>query len=199
MPLDLKLRNQYCINNMQDENEDISLERDSDLDDSVVVEETQGENIKKLREKLKAAEDKAKEYLDSWQRSQADFVNIRRRDEEAKQEFLKFANVKLLEELIPVLDSFNIALSAGHPAIGGASTHLEPLYNQLLSVLKGRGLEEVEPAGQDFRPEEHEALGVVETEKQEEDHKVMEVLQKGYRLNGRVIRPAKVKVGEFKN
>jgi molecular chaperone GrpE len=177
---------------MQDENEDISLERDEDLDDSVVAEESQGESIKKLREKLKTAEDKAKEYLDSWQRSQADFVNIRRRDEEAKQEFLKFANEKLLEELIPVLDSFNIALSAGH-------NDLEPLYSQLISVLRGRGLEEIEPVGQEFRPEEHEALGIVNTDKKEEDHKVLEVLQKGYRLNGRVIRPAKVRVGEFKN
>lgn len=177
---------------MQDENEDISLERDEDLDDSVVAEETQGESIKKLREKLKSAEDKAKEYLDSWQRTQADFVNIRRRDEEAKQEFLKFANFKLLEELIPVLDSFNIALSAGH-------SDLEPLYSQLISVLKGRGLEELEPLGQEFRPEEHEALGIVNTDKKEEDQKVLEVLQKGYRLNGRVVRPAKVKVGEFKD
>lgn len=186
---------------MQDENEDISLERDptsqsfggaSDLDDSVLAEEYRGDEVKKLREKLKSAEDKAKEYLDSWQRSQADFVNIRRRDEEAKQEFLKFANEKLLEELIPVLDSFNIAVSAGH-------ADLEPLYSQLVSVLKGRGLEEIEPAGQEFRPEEHEALGVVETDKKDEDHRVLEVLQKGYRLNGRVIRPAKVKVGEFKN
>lgn len=177
---------------MQDENEDISLERDEDLDDSVVALESQGESIKKLREKLKTAEDKAKEYLDSWQRTQADFVNIRRRDEEAKQEFLKFANFKLLEELIPVLDSFNIALSAGH-------SDLEPLYSQLISVLKGRGLEELEPLGQEFRPEEHEALGIVNTDKKEEDQKVLEVLQKGYRLNGRVVRPAKVKVGEFKD
>ena len=177
---------------MQDENEDISLERDEDLDDSVVALESQGESIKKLREKLKTAEDKAKEYLDSWQRTQADFVNIRRRDEEAKQEFLKFANFKLLEELIPVLDSFNIALSAGH-------SDLEPLYSQLISVLKGRGLEELEPLGQEFRPEEHEALGIVNTDKKEEDQKVLEVLQKGYRLNGRVVRPAKVRVGEFKD
>ena len=91
---------------MKGENEDdIEIDR-SDLDDSVVAEEAAGESLKKLRERLKECEAKAKEYLDGWQRAQADFVNIRKRDEEAKKEFLKFANTDLVAQLIPVLDSF---------------------------------------------------------------------------------------------
>lgn len=174
---------------MKDEENNIIHE---DLDDSVVAEEHAQESISKLKGKLKAAEEKAKEYLDGWQRAQADFANLRRRDEEAKIEFIKFAKLSLVEELIPVLDSFNIALSSGHK-------DFEPLYNQLVGVLKANGLEELDPLIVAFSPHEHEALGVVKTEKKEEDHKVIEVLQKGYKLNGRVIRPAKVKIGEFIN
>ena len=72
-----------------------------------------------------------------------------------------------------------------------------PLYNQLIAVLKASGLEEIDPLGISFSPHEHEALGTVHTDKEAEDHKVLEVLQKGYKFNGKVIRPAKVKIGEF--
>ena len=170
-------------------NDDTEIDS-SDLDDSVVAEESAQESIKKLRERLKEAETKVKEYLDGWQRSQADFVNLRKRDEEAKVEFIKYANLSILKELIPVLDSFNIALFQGHK-------DFEPLYNQLMAVLKINGLEEIKPLGNTFSPQEHEALNMVQTEEKEKDHKVLEVLQKGYKLNGKVIRPAKVKIGEF--
>lgn len=165
---------------------------EEDLDDSVVAEEYQGDVVKKLREKVKTAEEKAREYLTGWQKERAEIANARRRDEEAKQEFMKFAKATLVEELIPVLDSFNIALSHGHEG-------LEPLYNQLFSVLKAQGLEELDSRGGDFNPREHEALQMVPTQDKGEDHKVLEVLQKGYKLHGKVIRPAKVKVGEFIN
>lgn len=170
---------------MQKDNDDIVIEDDEDLVASTSLD-------KKLREKVKQAETKAKEYLDGWQRAQADFANLRRRDEEAKVDFIKFAKLSLLEELIPVLDSFNIALSQGHK-------DFEPLYNQFMGVLKSNGLEELNPLGETFSPHEHEAIGAKETEKEEEDHKILEVFQKGYKLNGKVVRPAKVKVGEFIN
>lgn len=147
---------------------------------------------KKLRDKLKAAEDKAKEYLDSWQRAQADFVNLRKKDEEAKMEFMKFANANFIEDLLPVLDSFSLALTHG-------SKDIEPVYNQLMQVLRAKGLEELDPTGKPFDPREHEAVGNIETDKTEDDHKVLEVVQKGYILSGKIIRPAKVRVGEYIN
>lgn len=170
---------------MKEENDDIVIEDDPDSTAGLTLE-------KKLREKLKLAEGKAKEYLDGWQRAQADFANLRRRDEENKLEFVKFANVSLVGELIPVLDSFNIALSQGHK-------DLLPLYNQLLGVLKNSGLEELDPKDEKFSPHEHEALATERTEDKDKDHHVLEVLQKGYKLNGKLVRPAKVKVGEFIN
>lgn len=177
---------------MKDENDDISIEQDENLDDSVVAEEAAGETIKKLRTQLKECEAKAKEYLDGWQRAQADFANLRKKDEEAKTEFMKFANVGLVKDLIPVLDSFNIAVSQGHK-------DLEPLLSQLMGILKSNGLEELNPEGKDFDPREHEAMGTIKTEKEEDDDKVLQVAQKGYSVAGKVIRPAKVLIGEFTN
>ena len=73
---------------MVEENDDIVIDGD-DLDDSVVAEEHQADAIKKLKAKLKEAEAKAKEYLDGWQRSQADFVNLRKRDEEERENHIE--------------------------------------------------------------------------------------------------------------
>ena len=174
----------------EEKDDDIEIDKE-DLDDSVVVEEHAQDKVKALKEKLKDAEQKTKEYLDGWQRSQADFINLRKRDEEAKVEFIKFAKLSLIEELIPVLDSFNIAVSRGHK-------DLEPLRNQLFTVLMTNGLEELDSIGKIFNPHEHEALGVIPTDKEEEDHQVLEELQKGYKLNGKIVRPAKVKVGDLR-
>lgn len=167
-----------------EENDDIVIEDDPESSSPKGVE-------KKLREKLKAAEDKAKEYLDSWQRAQADFVNLRKKDEEAKQEFVKFANANFVEDLLPVLDSFSLALTHG-------AKDIEPVYNQFMQVLRAKGLEESNPLGEPFDPRLHEAVGSLPTDKSEDDHKILEVVQKGYILSGKIIRPAKVKVGEFK-
>jgi len=186
-------------NHLEDENEVVPEDIDparkpgssswaGDSDD--LSEEYAGNEIKKLKEKLKATESKAREYLDGWQRAQADFANLRRRDEEAKMEFLKFANQGLIEELIHVMDSDNIAIASGHK-------ELEPVYKQFISVLKSKGLEELEPKGETFNPSFHEAIGMEKVESAEADHKVIQVVQKGYRLGERVVRPAKVKIGEY--
>lgn len=172
------------MDNHSEDNEIVPEE----LDDSVVAEEHQGEQIKKLKTKLKDAEAKAKEYLDSWQRAQADFVNIRKRDEEAKVEFLKFAKADLVEQLIPVLDSFELSLPHGNK-------ELEAIYKQFLSILRQSGLEESNPKGEVFNPREHESIGTVATDDKDEDHKILEVAQKGYILQGKIIRPARVKIG----
>jgi molecular chaperone GrpE len=175
---------------MQNE-DDITLDTEEGIDDSVVAEEAQGETIKKLRTRLKEAEAKTKEHLDNWQRAQAEFINLRKRDEEAQSQFVKFAKSSILEELIPVLDSFTLALSHGHKDV-------EPIYNQLLSILKSHNLSLIDPAGELFDPRLHEAVGMVETNKEEEDHKVLDVFQKGYLLGDKVLRPAKVRIGEYK-
>lgn len=181
-----------------DEKDDVTFDVDSNIDDSVVAEEAQGETIKKLRGKLKEAEAKAKENMDGWQRAQADFVNLRKRDEEAKEEFLKFANAGFIQEILPILDAMDIAQSSPQSLSEGKSEeHIKPIYKLFLKTLKQNGLEESNPVGEMFNPNFHEAIGMIKTDKQEEDHKILEVLQKGYILSGKSIRPAKVRIGEF--
>ncbi len=176
---------------MDEENDDITIDPETDIDDSVIADEAKEDTIKKLKLKLKVAEEKAREHLDGWQRAQADFINIRKRDEEAKIGFLKFAKSDVLSELLPILDSFNSAIAHGQKEV-------EPIYNQFMQVLKNQGLTELNPLGEEFNPQFHEAVGSLATKNKEEDHKVLEVFQKGYMLGERVLKPAKVRVGEFK-
>ncbi len=167
-----------------DDDNDIHFEKDEQLDDSVVAEEHTGDAVKKLKGKLKEAEGKAKEYLDGWQRSQADFVNLRKRDEETKKEFMKFVSLEVVKDLIPVLDALTISSN-------------EPVHRLMMQTLARHGLEESNPIGEQFDPRKHESVGIVQTEKKNEDHKILEVVSKGYILSGKIIRPAKVKIGEY--
>jgi molecular chaperone GrpE len=176
---------------MAHEESDFELDKEG-IDDSVVEEEHAADKLKKLKEKLKEAEGKAREYLDGWQRERAEIANARKRDEEGKQEFMKFAKADMIEQLMPVLDSLELSLPHGNK-------ELEVIYRQLLSILKANGLEVEDPKGHAFDPRRHEAIGTVETSDEGEDGKVVEVMQKGYILSGKIVRPAKVKVGEYKS
>ena len=88
---------------------DLSVD-DFELDDSVVSEASSNEVIKKLREKLKKIEAEKQEYLTGWQTAKADLINARKRDEAERKEFIKYSNERLVEELIPVMNSFDMAM-----------------------------------------------------------------------------------------
>ncbi len=181
-----------------DNSDDVILDTDSDLDDSVVAETHQGDTIKKLREKLKKAEAEAKEYLDGWQRAKADFINIRKRDEEAKQEFVKFSKEEIVSDLIPVLDSFDLAFrnkEAWQSLPKDWRMGMESIYNQLLSALSSHGVQKMIPDGEKFDPKLHEAVEMVPVSDENEDGKILEVIQPGYSLAGKEVRAPKVKVG----
>lgn len=171
------------------------------LDDSVVAEENAAEAIKKLREKLKKCETERMEYLTGWQRAKADLINARKRDEADRAEFVKFANERLIETLIPVLGSFDLAMGnkeAWEKADKNWRTGVEYIYSQLKKALSDSGLEEIDPIGKPFDHNRDEAAEYVPVEAESEHHKVLSVVQKGYSLNGRALRPPKVRVGEFK-
>ena len=181
---------------MNDELEKKEPEVDTDPGDDVVyedhVENTSADYKKKtdqLKTKIKELEEKASSYLDSWQRDKAEFINIRKRDEQAQGEFLKFANEKLILDIIPVLDNFDIALAH---ADGEVKKGIETIINQLSSVLEKNGVKKFSPLGEDFDPARAQAIAIVPGD----EGKVMEVIQSGYELNGKVMRPAMVKVGE---
>ncbi len=172
---------------------------DTDVEGGVAFDAT--EKIKKLKEKLRACESQKQEYLDGWQRSKADFINLRKRDEEDKKEFIKFANERLVEELIPVLDSFQMAFGnkeAWEKADKNWRMGVEYIHSQLISTLERHGIKEINPLGEKFDITRDEAVDYVPTDKESDDQKVLSVTQKGYTLHGKSIRPAKVIVREFK-
>ncbi len=182
--------------------DDVVLDTDSDLDDSVVAEEAAGETIKKLRAKLKEAEKKASEYLTGWQRAQADFVNFKKRDAVERQEFLKFAAEPVILDTIHVMDSFDMAFNHKEhweKADKSWRDGVEKIYAQLKKSLEKHGVTIDDPLGKNFDPMNHLAVEMVPVEKAEDDGKIVSVVQRGYLLNDKVIRAAKVRVGEFKN
>lgn len=174
---------------------------DENLDDSVVAEENAAEAIKKLREKLKTAEAEKMEYLTGWQRAKADLINARKRDDADRADFTKYANERLIEGLIPVLESFDLAMNnkvAWEKVDKNWRVGVEYIYNQLKKTLSDSGLEEIDPSGKPFDHKRDEAAEYIPVDNEKDHHKVIGVIQKGYSLNGKDLRPPKVKVGEFK-
>jgi molecular chaperone GrpE len=192
-----------------EKDEEIIIEEDaksattaaSDLDDSVVSEESANETIKKLRERLNNTEAERMEYLTGWQRAKADLINARKRDEADRNEFVKFANERLIEGLIPVLESFELAMSnkeSWEKVDKNWRVGVEYIYSQLKKALEDSGLTELKPLNQKFDHAIHEAASYEPVVDEKLNHIVIRVIQNGYDLNGKLMRPAKVVVGDFK-
>lgn len=143
--------------------------------------------VKKVKHQLKHCEQERGEYLAGWQRAKADYINLEKRIEQEKAEWIKFANSRLICELLLILDCFESALK--HKEDEG----VRHLYNKLKTILKNEGLEEIKSLNEKFNPELHE---VVENEKGEKEGVIIEEIQKGYKLHNKVIRPSKVKIGK---
>ncbi len=188
-----------------EENKNTELEVDTDMGDDVVYEdntEVTGRDhtveVKKLKERIKELEKKNGELLDSWQRDKADFINSRKRDEEAKKEFLKFSKADIISELIPVLDSFESAFKnkeAWEKVDANWRKGVEYIHSQLFNTLAGHGLKVIDPLGQKFDHIRDEAVENISVNNPEDDNKIIEVVRLGYELNGKEIRVPKVKVG----
>jgi molecular chaperone GrpE len=184
----------------KDEEKDISIEADENLDDSVVAEENAQEMIKNLREKLKKAVAEKQEYLDGWQRAKADFSNANKRNQEMLRDSISLANEGLIEELLPTLQSFEMAFAnreAWEKVDKNWRIGVEFIYNKLKDTLAANGLKEVNPVGKIFDAKEHEAVKYEPVQKEGDDHKVISVTEKGYMLGSKLLRPAKVIVGEY--
>jgi molecular chaperone GrpE len=132
------------------------------------------------------------EYLDTLRRLQADFENYRKRMLKEQTALVERASQSLIEELLPVLDSFDLALANIDPETNAqVRKGVELVYSEFFGVLEKAGLSRIEALGKPFNPEEHEAMW---QEDGEGEPVVSEVVRTGYRLKGRILRPALVKV-----
>ena len=150
------------------------------------VEETEDEK-EEVKEETIEDEDLNTKYL----RLMADFQNYRRRSEEDRSKIHAFANEKIVSQLLDILDNFERALD--HDADEGFKNGMEMIFNQLKDVLLKSGVKEIEANNEEFDPNFHNAVMMEDTDKVESG-KISEVLQKGYTLNGKVIRAVMVKV-----
>jgi len=151
------------------------------------------ETTPSLEELLRQAELKAQEHHDAWLRAKAETENVRRRAVDDVEKARKFALEKFAGDLLAVKDSLEAALATGDSAsLGKIKEGVELTLKQLASVFEKNAINEINPVGQKFDPNCHQAISMVEGEG--EPNTVATVLQKGYLLNERVIRPALVMV-----
>jgi len=159
----------------------------------VEPEATRVEDVEALKKALEEEKAKAENYLASWQRTQADFINFRRRWEQEKEEMAKFANSTLVLSLLPVLDDLERALEAIPDELAEASwvDGIRLIGRKLRSTLEAQGLAEIKALGEPFDPTIHEAV----MQESGDEGIVTREFDKGYTFQGRVIRPSKVAVG----
>lgn len=157
--------------------------------------ETIAEDLSGLQKELDTLRADAEQSRDLYLRTLADFDNYRKRQREETQRRINGAREDLVGKLLPVVDNFQRAIEsaeAGHSydtLVEGVSLTLR----QLVELLEKEGLQPIEAVGQQFNPELHEAVMSVETDEYPENT-IVEEFEKGYTLNGRVLRPSKVRV-----
>lgn len=158
------------------------------------VDRQEPDDVEGLRTRLEEEKQRAGKHYESWQRSAADYQNYKRRMEEERREVARLATVSLIINLLPLMDDIERALSSVDPKIAGLTwiDGIWMIYRKFEAVLQNAGVTEIEADAQQFDPTVHEAISEVDGE----EGKVLSVVQKGYKLGDRVIRPAMVVVGK---
>lgn len=154
------------------------------------------ENIEVKEEKTDNFEEKFNELNDKYLRLYSEYDNYRKRTANEKVELIKTAAEGTILALLPILDDFERALPTMEKSED--KTHYEGvmlIYNKLKRTLEQKGLEEIKAVGEPFNTDEHEALTQIPAPSEDMKDKVIDVVQKGYKLNGKVIRYARVVVG----
>ena len=154
------------------------------------AEETSEAGEEKAAEEEKKAEEQESER---YMRLMAEFQNFKRRAAREKSDIHAYANEKIIGELLPVLDNFERALDTKSDDVEGYAKGMELIFTQLRTALEHAGLEEIPALGEEFDPNVHNAVMTEDSDEHEDNH-ISKVLQKGYKLNDKVIRPSMVAV-----
>jgi len=183
--------------------EDLSAEADEvvEFEFNDDGEEDLKKTLKKLRVDLKQVKTQKDEYLVGWQKERADFANYKKEEENRKAAFSEAVRERILSRFLSVADSFNMAFAnkeAWEKVEPTWRKGVEYIYSQMNSIFEEYGVESLGEVGESFDPNTHQSIDVVDTDDKAMDHKVAKVIQKGYKLGGRVIRPAGVNVYEYK-
>jgi molecular chaperone GrpE len=157
---------------------------------------TNAEVMPSLEEMLKEAERKAQEHYDAWMYAKAEGENIRRRAVEDVSKAQKFAVERFSNEILAVKDSLEAGLAVKEATVESFKSGMELTLKQLSSVFEKFKITEINPVGEKFDAHRHQAIGMVDSD--QTANTVVSVMQKGYALNDRVLRPAMVMVAKAK-
>ncbi|MDD5177436.1 MAG: nucleotide exchange factor GrpE [Sterolibacterium sp.] len=185
---------------MQDSAQNPSTEPTASADAPAPAEaQVPTEGMPSLAELLRAAELKSAEHHDAWLRAKAETENVRRRAQEDVAKAYKFASEKFAGELLSVIDSLEAALANDNQTAENLHAGVELTLRQLNAAFEKSNLVAINPLGEKFDPHKHQAMTLMEAadDKTEPNH-VISVLQKGYMLNERILRPAMVVVSKAK-
>ena len=168
------------------------------LEDVIPEEHESDAEAGSVEEQLAQAQETIKDYWDQMMRLRAEIENNRKRAERDVENAHKFALKNFVENLLPILDSMEM----GQVAAEAENATLESIregsgltMNMLVQVLERNGLEQIDPLGEAFDPEKHQAISMIESDGAE-SNTIIEVMQKGYALNDRLVRPAMVVVAK---
>ncbi|MBR5475287.1 MAG: nucleotide exchange factor GrpE [Bacteroidaceae bacterium] len=181
--------------------EESNFEEQVANNENVTAEETpaiEESEEQKLEKQLNEANEKIATLEDKYLRQVAEFDNYRKRTLKEKAELIKNGGERAIESILPVLDDFERALAnmAKDDNAQEILTGVELIYNKFMGILKQNGLQKIETEGQEFNTDFHEAIAMVPTPDETLKGKVLDCVQTGYMLNDKVIRHAKVAVGE---
>lgn len=193
-------------------NEDLKGENlednQGDLDDVTFVESTEdGEAlptkdiVKKLRDELKVCRKEKEEYLTGWQRAKADYINLQKDLEGAHHSNSIIVKEKFVRNLLPALDSFDMAFNnkeAWEKVDTNWRMGVEYIYQQLITGLQDSGVEKIDQVDVSFNPFIHESIESIDTDDKKKDHTIAKIIQVGYKIKHRIIRPARVNIFEYK-
>jgi molecular chaperone GrpE len=163
-------------------------------------EEDLKKTLKKFRADLKSLKKEKEEYLTGWQKERADFANYRKQEDDRRANFSESVRERILTRFLAVLDSFNMAFAnkeAWNKVDENWRRGVEHIYAQLNTIFEEFGVKEIGEVGENFDPNIHQSIDMTSTDKKEDNHKISEVIQKGYKLGDRVIRAARVNVFEY--
>ncbi|SFB89805.1 molecular chaperone GrpE [Alkalibacterium subtropicum] len=169
------------------EEESVIIEEETADTDS--AEDSEQSELAKVHQELD-------EVTDRYLRLQAELANIRKRQERERQDLRRFSSQSLAKELIPVLDNLERALTIEADTEAGESLKkgIEMVHNSFLQAFEKEGIEVIDPLGEPFDPNFHEAYTQVPANKGQESNEIAQVFEKGYKLHERVLRAAKVSV-----
>ena len=197
------------MNEEEIKNQSLNEDQDDSMESDVTyVESTEdGEELpvkdvaKKLREDLNLCRKDKEEYLTGWQRSKADYINLQKEMDQLRLTSSVFAKEKMFDNLLPALDSFDMAFGnkeSWESIDKNWRMGIEYIYQQFISGLSHSGIEKIDAISVPFDPNLHQSIESILTDDQSKDHTIEKVIQVGYKLGDRILRPARVNIFEYK-